>query len=131
MRSPARILIAVRLNASEVNTRIAESRLRIEPPTNRPILRARRIPRATDDRGVSRWQNEREVQLDGAVKVIDFTALDHGDQGAFDESLRDGKWKLEPLRAVPETIHHFEPQETPTLTWLGSGPGRKPWKSCQ
>ena len=55
-----KFLIAVRLNASEVNTRIAESRLRIGPPANRPdpesyeteILSAR-----ADDRGVSRRQS--------------------------------------------------------------------------
>jgi alpha-mannosidase len=94
-------LIAVRLNASEVNTRIAESRLRIEPPASRPdagllraeILSARPMITAFPD-----GKSERESQLDAAVKAIDFAALDHGDQRAFDESLRQSQAKLEPLR---------------------------------
>jgi len=43
-------------------------------------------------------QSLRESQLDAAVKAIDFLALDRGDQGAFDESLRQSQAKLEPLR---------------------------------
>jgi alpha-mannosidase len=96
-----KFLIAVRLNASEVNTRIAESRLRIEPPTNRPdpgILRAEILSARPMIAAFPDGKSEREGQLDGAVKVIDFTALDHGDQGAFDESLRQSQAKLEPLR---------------------------------
>jgi alpha-mannosidase len=96
-----KFLIAVRLNASEVNTRIAESRLRIEPPASRPdagILRAEILSARPMIAAFPDGKSERESQLDAAVKAIDFAALDHGDQGAFDESLRRSQAKLEPLR---------------------------------
>jgi alpha-mannosidase len=96
-----KFLIAVRLNASEVNTRIAESRLRIEPSASRPdagILRAEILSARPMIAAFPDGKSERESQLDAAVKAIDFAALDHGDQGAFDESLRQSQAKLEPLR---------------------------------
>jgi len=96
-----KFLIAVRLNASEVNTRIRESRLRIEPPASRPdagILRAEILSARPMIAAFPDGQSEREGQLDAAVKAIDFLALDHGDQGAFDESLRQSQARLEPLR---------------------------------
>jgi alpha-mannosidase len=96
-----KFLIAVRLNASEVNTRIRESRLRIEPPASRPdagILRAEILSARPMITAFPDGKSLRESQLDAAVKVIDFAALDHGDQGAFDESLRQSQAKLEPLR---------------------------------
>src|ERR1700680_3293452 len=96
-----KFLLAVRLNASEVNTRIAESRLRIEPPASRPdpgTLRAEILSARPMIAGFADGKSERESQLDAAVKAIDFTALDRGDQAAFDESLRQSQAKLEPLR---------------------------------
>jgi alpha-mannosidase len=96
-----KFLMAVRLNASQVNTRIAESRLRIEPPANRPdagILRAEILSARPMIAAFPDGQSLRESQLDAAVKAIDFLALDRGDQGAFDESLRQSQAKLEPLR---------------------------------
>jgi alpha-mannosidase len=96
-----KFLIAVRLNASEVNTRIAESRLRIEPPASRPdagILRAEILSALPMIAAFPEGKSERESQLDAAVKAIDFLALDRGDQGAFDESLRQSQARLEPLR---------------------------------
>jgi len=41
---------------------------------------------------------ERQQQLDAAVKAIDLGALDHGDQAAFDASLRAAQAKLDVLR---------------------------------
>jgi len=96
-----KFLIAVRLNASEVNTRIAESRLSIEPPATRPdagILRAEILSALPMIAAFPDGKSERESQLDAAVKAIDFLALDHGEQGAFDESLRQSQARLEPLR---------------------------------
>ena len=96
-----KFLIAVRLNASEVNTRITESRLRIEPPASRPdagILRAEILSALPMIAAFPDGKSERESQLDAAVQAIDFLALDHGDQRAFDESLRQSQAKLEPLR---------------------------------
>jgi alpha-mannosidase len=96
-----KFLIAVRLNASEVSTRIAESRLRIEPPASRPdpgILREEILSARPMVAGFPDGKSERESQLDAAVKAIDFVALDRGDQAAFDEALRQSQAKLEPLR---------------------------------
>jgi alpha-mannosidase len=96
-----KFLIAVRLQASEVNTRIAESRLRIEPPASRPdvgILRAEILSARPMIAAFPDGKSLRESQLDAAVKAIDFLALDHGNQGAFDESLRQSQAELEPLR---------------------------------
>src|SRR5580704_6726647 len=68
-----KFLIAVRLNTSEVNTRIAESRLSIEPPATRPdagILRAEILSARPMIAAFPDGQSEREGQLDAAVKAI-------------------------------------------------------------
>jgi alpha-mannosidase len=96
-----KFLIAVRLNASEVSTRIAESRLRIEPSRSRPdpgVLRAEILAARPMIAAFPEGKAERESQLDAAVKAIDFTALDRGDQRGFDESLGQSQAKLEALR---------------------------------
>jgi alpha-mannosidase len=96
-----KFLIAVRLDCLPVGTQIYESRLRIEPSGSRPdpeII-------GTEIRSV--WpmiaafpegKSERENTVDAAVKAIDFTALDKGDQAAFDASLRNTQAKLETLK---------------------------------
>ncbi len=92
-----RFLIAVRLDAQPVQTRISSSRLLIEPPASRPapglireeILAARSLIAA-----YAEGKAEREQQLDGAVKAIDFSPLDQGDQVAFDRSLQSAQSKL-------------------------------------
>ena len=96
-----KFLIAVRLDCPEVNTQIYESQLRIEPNTSRPDPETIR----TEIRSVRpliaafpEGRAEREGAVDAAVKAIDFAALDKGDQGAFDASLRNAQSKLEPLR---------------------------------
>ena len=43
-------------------------------------------------------KSERLQQLDAAVKAIDLGALDHGDQAAFDASLKAAQTKLDVLR---------------------------------
>jgi alpha-mannosidase len=100
-RPGQKFLIAVRLNASEVNTRIAESQLRIEPSLSRPdpgILRAEILSALPMIAAFPDGKAEREIQLDAVVRAIDFAALDHSDQGAFDQSLRQSQAKLELLR---------------------------------
>ncbi|HEX4065252.1 MAG TPA: glycoside hydrolase family 38 C-terminal domain-containing protein [Acidobacteriaceae bacterium] len=42
---------------------------------------------------------EREQQLDGAVRAIDFSALDNGNQAAFTQSLATAQQDLQPLNA--------------------------------
>jgi len=95
-----KFLLAVRVDAHDVKTRIGQSDLRILPPQTRPdpsllrgeILAARPMIEAYPD-----GRSERESQLDAAVRAIDFSPLERGDQTAFDQSLRLAQGKLEPL----------------------------------
>jgi len=95
-----KFVVAVRLDVPPVEARISRSRLLIESPNRRPspgllreeILVARPMIAAYAER-----KAEREQQLDVAVKAVDFSTLDRGDQAAFDESLRLAQSKLEAL----------------------------------
>ena len=77
------------------------SELTIEPPHARPdpaflrmeLLSARPIITAYED-----GKTERQQQLDAAVKAIDFSPLEKGDQAGFDASLRQAHAKLEALK---------------------------------
>ena len=98
-----KILVAVRLAASsdDLGLELAQSQLRIEPPASRPdpallrlqILSARPVIGAYEE-----GKAEREQQLDAAVKAIDFSPLDRGDQAAFDASLQAAQQKLDVLK---------------------------------
>jgi len=96
-----KFLVAVRVDANAVNTRLAESKLRILPAANRPdpglvrteILAARVLIEAYAD-----GRREREEKLDNAVTAIDFAPLEKGHQAGFDQSLRRAQSKLEELR---------------------------------
>jgi alpha-mannosidase len=96
-----KFLVAVRVDANAVDTRLAESRLRILPTQNRPdpdlirteILAARVLIEAYPD-----GRAERESKLDSAVNTIDFAPLEKGDQAAFDQSLRRAQSQLEELK---------------------------------
>lgn len=95
-----KFLLAVRLNASGVDTQIYRSELRIEAAPNRPdpdILREEILSAEPMVAAFSDGKTEREAHLDAAVKAIDLAALDRGDQAAFDESLRQAQAKLQPL----------------------------------
>jgi alpha-mannosidase len=95
-----KFLIAVRLDARPVESRISRSRLLIEPPLGRSdpawirqeILAARPLIAA-----YAQGKTEREQQLDAALSAIDFSTLERGDQAAFDASLRQAQSKLELL----------------------------------
>ena len=95
-----KFLLSVRVDAHNVKTQIGLSELRILPPPTRPdpsllrdeILAARPIIEAYPD-----GKAERESQLDAAVRAIDFSPLERGDQTGFDQSLRLAQGKLEPL----------------------------------
>jgi len=94
-------LVAVRVDANEVDTRIVESQLRIFPSGSRPdpnllrdeILSARFLVEAYPD-----GRAEREGKLDAAVRVIDFAPLEKGDQAGFDASLRKSQSTLAELK---------------------------------
>src|SRR5258706_2916407 len=76
-----KFLVAARLNAAEVPTRISASRLLIEAPSSRPspsllrdeIVAARPIIAAYEE-----GEAEREAVLDAAVKRVKFRAVGHG-----------------------------------------------------
>ncbi|HWY59648.1 MAG TPA: alpha-mannosidase [Terriglobales bacterium] len=97
-----KFLIAVRIDAPEVETQFHHAQLRIEPPTTRPdpamlrmeILAARPMITAYEE-----GRAERQQQLDAAVKAIDFSPLEKNDQAGFDASLRQAQSNLQPLNA--------------------------------
>jgi alpha-mannosidase len=92
--------IAIRLDAQAVPTRIAASRLLIQPARPRPdpaLLRDEILAALPMISAYPSSKSEHEAQLDAAVAAIDLSSLDHGDQGKFDESLRLAQKKLELL----------------------------------
>ena len=101
------LLIAVRMEATEVESNFQRAQLIIEPPASRPdpsqlrmeILAAQPIIAAYRD-----GKSQREQQLDAAIHAIDFSTLDRGDQVGFDASLRQAQTKLEQLRPW---LHQF------------------------
>ena len=96
-----KFLIAARLDSWPVNTQIYESQLRIEPPASRPdpeIIRTEIRSLQPLIAAFPEGKTERESAVDAAVKAIDFSALDKGEQTAFDASLRNAQAKLETLK---------------------------------
>src|SRR5271157_3704682 len=96
-----KFLVAARVVAGDgVQPEFFHSELVIAPPA-RPdpellrteILAARPIIAAYED-----GKAQREQQLDAAVKAIDFSKLDKGDQAGFDASLKAAHTKLEVLK---------------------------------
>jgi alpha-mannosidase len=95
-----KFLIAVRVDAPEVETRFHHAQLSIEPAASRPdpamirmeILAARPMIAAYED-----GRMERQQQLDAAIMAIDFSPLDKNDQAGFDASLRQVQGKLQLL----------------------------------
>lgn len=96
-----KFLIAVRAQADQ-GSEISMSRanLTITPPSARPdpsLLHDEIIAAAPVISAYEEGKAERQQQLDGATQVIDFEALDNGDQSAFDSSLRKAQARLEVL----------------------------------
>ena len=97
-----RFLIAARVvGAEEAQSEFFHSELTIQPPQSRPhpaflrmeLLSARPIIAAYEE-----GKAERQQELDAALKAIDFTPLDKGDQTGFDASLKQAQAKLEVLK---------------------------------
>ncbi len=95
-------LVAARVvSGDEVDAEFFHSELVIDSPQNRPnpamvrleLLAARPLISAYDD-----GKAEREQQLDAAVKAIDFSPLEKGDQAGFDASLKAAQTKMEVLK---------------------------------
>jgi alpha-mannosidase len=97
-----KFLIAVRIDAPEVETEFHHAQLSIEPAAGRPdpamlrmeILAARPMIAAYEE-----GRADRQQQLDAAVKAIDFSVLEKNDQAGFDASLRLAQSQLQPLNA--------------------------------
>jgi alpha-mannosidase len=103
-----KFLIAARVVAGDgVQCEFFHSELTIDAPHTRPdpaflrmeILSARPIIAAYED-----GRAERQQELDAAVKAIDFSPLDRGDQAGFDASLKAAHAKLEVLKPW---LQHF------------------------
>ena len=95
-----KFVIAVRVNAGDKGAAIYRSQLQLEAAANRPdpnILREEILATQPMVEAFSDGKAEREAQLDAGVKAIDFTALDRGDQAAFDASLQQAQAKLKAL----------------------------------
>jgi alpha-mannosidase len=97
-----KFLVAARVvNKDGEKSEFFHSELIIQPPASRPdpeflrteILGARPIIAAYQD-----GRTEREQTLGAAVKLIDFSPLDRGDQSGFDTSIRAAQGKLEDLK---------------------------------
>ena len=97
-----KFLVAARVVAGdEVQSQFVHSEITIEPPRTRPdpvflrteILSARPIIAAYEE-----GKSQRQQELDAAVKAIDFSPLDRGDQAGFDASLKAAHDKLEGLK---------------------------------
>jgi alpha-mannosidase len=97
-----KFLVAARVVAGDnIQSEFFHSELTVEAPASRPdpsllrteILAARPIIAAYED-----GRAERQQQLDAAVRAIDFSPLDKGDQAGFDASLKQAHDKLELLK---------------------------------
>ncbi|MGA7219209.1 MAG: glycoside hydrolase family 38 C-terminal domain-containing protein [Candidatus Sulfotelmatobacter sp.] len=101
-RPGEKFLIAIRIDAPQVEILFHHAKLSIEPAAGRPdpamirteIMAARPLIAA-----YSEGREDREKQLDAAVQAIDFLPLEKGDQGAFDASLRQSQEMLQSLNA--------------------------------
>ncbi|MGA3213357.1 MAG: glycoside hydrolase family 38 C-terminal domain-containing protein, partial [Terriglobales bacterium] len=96
-----KFLVAVRVTANTIATKIMRAQVVVHAAANRPdpetmrleILSARPVVDAYEE-----GKPTREQQLDAVVKAISLSALDRSDQAAFDQSLRDAQSRLEALR---------------------------------
>ena len=97
-----KFLIAARVVAGDdVECEFFHSELTIEPPQSRPnpsLLRLEVISASPIISAYEAGKVERDQQLDAALKAIDFSPLEKGDQAAFDASLKAAHAKLEVLK---------------------------------
>ncbi len=96
-----KFLIAIRMEAMEVESNFRHAQMTFEPPASRPdptlvrmeILSARPLIAAYQD-----GKDQRQQELAAAIGAIDLSTLDKADQAGFDASLRLAQTKLEVLR---------------------------------
>ncbi|OLC98531.1 MAG: hypothetical protein AUH86_04560 [Acidobacteria bacterium 13_1_40CM_4_58_4] len=95
-----KFLVAVRVDCADGGTQFYQSELKLEAVPNRPdpaILREEILSARPMIAAFPEGKTEREALLDASVKAIDFTALDRGDQAAFDASLQQAHARLKIL----------------------------------
>jgi alpha-mannosidase len=97
-----KFLVAVRVVAGDsVQSEFVHSELTMDAPHSRPdpsLLRLEMIAARPIIAAYQDGKEEREQQLAAAVKAIDFSPLEKGDQAAFDSSLKAAHTKLEALK---------------------------------
>jgi alpha-mannosidase len=97
-----KFLIAARIDAKDVDTALFRATLLIEPRANRPdpaLLRDEILAAEPMIAAYSEGRSQRQQILESSVKALNFSALDHGDQAAFDQSLREAQHNLEQLNS--------------------------------
>jgi len=88
------------VDCADGGTQFYQSELKLEAVPNRPdpaILREEILSARPMIAAFPEGKTEREALLDASVKAIDFTALDRGDQAAFDASLQQAHARLKIL----------------------------------
>jgi len=97
-----KFLVAARVVAgNDVQAEFVRSELTIQPPKTRPdpaFLRSELLSARPIIAAYEQGKTERQQQLDAALKAIDFSPLDRGDQTGFDASLKQAHATLERLR---------------------------------
>ncbi|MFZ0863887.1 MAG: alpha-mannosidase [Candidatus Sulfotelmatobacter sp.] len=97
-----KFLIAARVVAGDdVQSEFFRSELTIQPPHTRPdpaFLRMELLSAHPIISAYEEGKSERQQQLDAALKAIDFSPLEKGDQVGFDASLKQAQAKLEALK---------------------------------
>ena len=96
-----KFLVAVRVDAPEVKTLLYRAQLTVEPPAGRPdpaMLRTEILAASSLISAYEEGKAEREEALGEAVRAINFSPLNKGDQAGFDASLRQAQEKLDTLR---------------------------------
>lgn len=96
-----KFLVAVRINCSNAKTGIFASELTIRPSANRPDPSMLRMEMLSAQPVIGAYEEgkiERQQQFDVAVKTIDFSPLERGDQAGFDHSLKEAQAKLAVLK---------------------------------
>ena len=105
-----KFLVAARVVAGdEAQSEFFHSELTIEPPHSRPdpvllrteLLAARPIITAYEE-----GKAERQQQLDAALKAIDFSPLDRGDQGWFRCVAQTGTFETRSAQALAAAVQH-------------------------
>src|SRR6202140_1673158 len=97
-----KFLVAARVVAGDdVQAEFVRSELTIQPPKTRPdpaFLRSELLSARPIIAAYEQGKTERQQQVDAALKAIDFSPLDRGDQTGFDASLKQAHATLERLR---------------------------------